>query len=54
LPDNWRDVLFQKYLFDKDPKEICKELSLTDTNYWQLIHRSKLLMRKCIEKAWSS
>lgn len=52
LPSNWRDVLFQKFIFQKEAKDICQELHLSDTNYWQLIHRSKLLMRKCIEKSW--
>jgi len=54
LPDNWREALFQKYIFEKDSNEICQELNLSDTNYWQLIHRSKLLMRKCIEKFWGN
>lgn len=54
LPSNWRDILFQKFIFQKNAKDICQELNLSDTNYWQLIHRSKLLMRKCIEKSWES
>jgi RNA polymerase sigma-70 factor (ECF subfamily) len=54
LPENWREILFQKFIFEKDSKEICQEHNLSDTNYWQLIHRSKLLMRKCIEKSWET
>jgi hypothetical protein len=27
-------------------------LDITPSNYWQIIHRSKLLLIKCIEKHW--
>jgi RNA polymerase sigma-70 factor (TIGR02943 family) len=52
LPTHWRDALLQKYIFEKDSKEICQVLNISDTNYWQIIHRAKLLMRNCLEKSW--
>lgn len=52
LPMNWRDALLQKYIFGKDSKEICQVLEINDTNYWQIIHRAKLLVRNCIQKNW--
>lgn len=52
LPVSWRDALLQKYIFGSKAKEICQVLQINDTNYWQIIHRAKLLMRNCLEKSW--
>lgn len=49
LPGNWRKAVSLKYLFEKDAKEICQELNITLSNYWQVIHRAKLLLKKCLE-----
>lgn len=49
LPGNWRQAVSLKYLFEKDAKEICQELNITLSNYWQVIHRAKLLLKKCLE-----
>lgn len=52
LPLTWRLMLSAKYLLEKDSKEICQELDITPSNYWQVLHRAKLMMRKCIELHW--
>lgn len=52
LPVNWRIAITSKYLLEKDAVEICQDLDMTTTNYWQVIHRTKLLLKKCIEKHW--
>jgi RNA polymerase sigma-70 factor (ECF subfamily) len=31
---------------------ICQELEITTSNYWQIVHRSKLLLKKCLELKW--
>lgn len=49
LPTNWRKAISYKYLIDKHPKDICQELKITLSNYWQVIHRAKLMLKKCIE-----
>lgn len=41
-----------KYLDKKKGEQICQELGLTTTNYWQLVHRAKLQLRQCLEKLW--
>jgi len=53
LPSAWRFAVTGKYHLDKEPKDICQELNITASNYWQIIHRSKLLLKKCIEIKWS-
>jgi RNA polymerase sigma-70 factor (ECF subfamily) len=34
-----------KYLSEKKKKP-CQELEITTSNYWQIVHRSKLLLKK--------
>jgi RNA polymerase sigma-70 factor (ECF subfamily) len=45
-------VFTMKYLDDIDSENICKELNISSSNYWVLIHRAKLQMRHCLEKNW--
>lgn len=45
-------VFSMKYLDEKESDEICKELKITTSNYWVILHRSKLQLRDCIEKKW--
>ncbi len=54
LPEKWRIAINFKYLTDKKSDDICKELNITSTNYWQVIHRAKLLLKKCIELKWDN
>lgn len=41
--------VFATYLEEKETKLICQELNISATNYWQILHRAKLQLRKCIE-----
>ena len=47
-----QNVFVMKYMDDLDSDEICKELGITPSNYWVLIHRAKLGLRACLEKNW--
>ncbi len=53
LPKNWKTAITYKYVLDKKGDEISKELNLSSSNYWQIIHRAKLLLKKCIEVKWT-
>jgi RNA polymerase sigma-70 factor (ECF subfamily) len=52
LPERWVTILNYKYLDGKDAPEICQELGMSPSNYWQTIHRAKLQLRACLEKNW--
>lgn len=52
LSELMRIVFVMKYLDEKESDEICKELEITSSNYWVIIHRAKLQMRRCLEKNW--
>lgn len=45
-------VFSMKYLEGLESEEICKELNLTSSNYWVLLHRAKVQLRACLEKNW--
>jgi RNA polymerase sigma-70 factor (TIGR02943 family) len=52
LPGNWNTALQLKYLGEKDSKEVCQDLQISPSNFWQLMHRAKLQLRKCLELNW--
>ena len=52
LPGNWFSAIQFKYIQDKSAKEICQELDIKPSNYWQILHRAKLQLRLCLEKNW--
>lgn len=49
LPEKWRFAITSKYLTDKKAAEICQDLNISVTNYWQITHRAKLFLKKCLE-----
>lgn len=53
LPTQWRLILDAKYIVTNTADEICQEFKITKSNYWQIVHRSKLLLKKCLEKNWN-
>ncbi len=52
LKAGWRALFTLKYLEELEPEEICKELGISSSNYWVIMHRAKLVLRQCIEKNW--
>lgn len=52
LPANWKASVELKYIEDQNSQTICQELEISTTNYWQILHRAKLQLRKCLELNW--
>ena len=52
LPLKWSAAINLKYLEEKKGEIICQELEITPTNFWQILHRAKLQLRKCLEVHW--
>lgn len=52
LPEMWSAIIKMKYINPKDTKEIRKEFGITDTNMWQIVHRSKLKLKECLKTNW--
>jgi RNA polymerase sigma-70 factor (ECF subfamily) len=45
-------VVQLKYLEGKKGEIICQELQITSSNFWQILHRARLQLRKCLEIHW--
>ena len=52
LPEKWNLAISYKYFSNQKTEVICQELGITTSNYWQIIHRAKLLLKKCVESKW--
>lgn len=52
LPELWMMVFTMKYVDEENADKICKELGLSSSNYWVIMHRAKLSLRACLEKNW--
>lgn len=52
LPEKWAAVFRMKNMEDEDSENICKELNVSSSNYWIIMHRAKLQLRKCLELNW--
>ncbi|MDA3905936.1 MAG: sigma-70 family RNA polymerase sigma factor [Bacteroidales bacterium] len=52
LPEQWSTCVKLKYLMNKKGDEICQEVEISTTNYWQIVHRAKLQLRECVENKW--
>lgn len=52
LPEKWKAVFVLKFMEDANSDEICKEIGCTPSNFWVMLHRSRLKLRECIEIKW--
>lgn len=49
LPEKWKAIMTSKYLDEKESESICKDLDVTSSNLWVIIHRAKLVLRDCLK-----
>lgn len=52
LPRNWFVAVQLKYIGEQKSELICQQLQITTSNFWQILHRAKLQLRKCLEIHW--
>jgi RNA polymerase sigma-70 factor (TIGR02943 family) len=52
LPQKWAAIFRLKNMEDVETDDICKELNITPSNYWVMMHRAKLQLRQCMETNW--
>jgi RNA polymerase sigma-70 factor (ECF subfamily) len=52
LPALWLSVFTMKHMDDEATDVICKELKVSPSNFWVIIHRAKLNLRECLQKRW--
>jgi len=52
LPEKYAMVFRMKTIQQFETEEICKELEITSSNLWVIIHRARTQLRKCMEESW--
>lgn len=52
LPEKWKSAIILKYRLGEDAEKICQELEISSSNYWQIMHRAKLMLKKCLDSNW--
>ncbi len=52
LPTKWKTVFVLKVMEELKTEQVCKEVGISPSNVWVILHRAKLQLRECIEKRW--
>jgi RNA polymerase sigma-70 factor (TIGR02943 family) len=52
LPGLWLAVFTMKHMDDLASETICSQLNVTDSNFWVIMHRTKVNLRACLQKNW--
>lgn len=52
LPKKYAAVFTLRVIEEISSVEVCKELDITASNLWVILHRAKLQLRDCIENNW--
>ena len=52
LPQRQADVFVLRELDETASNEICKELEITPSNLWVLLHRARLQLARCLKERW--
>ena len=52
LPGVQGRVFMMREWLELDSAEICKELGITATNLWVLLHRARLRLQTCLQEHW--
>jgi len=52
LPPKMSAVFSLKIIEECDSDQVCKELDISSSNFWVLMHRARLQLRECMEDKW--
>ncbi len=52
LPNQLGRVFLLREWLELETDEICKELAITPTNLWVMLHRARLRLRECLQLNW--
>lgn len=52
LPNQLGRVFLMREWLDMETEEICKEIGLTTSNLWVMLHRARLRLRECVQVHW--
>lgn len=52
LPENTARIFMMREMLGFETDEICKELAISPTNCWVVLHRARMGLRLCLEERW--
>ena len=52
LPKKQADVFIKKTIQGMDTEDICKELNISASNLWVIVHRARTNLMDCLENNW--
>ncbi len=52
LPERTAHAFSLRELDNMETEDICKELGISPTNLWVMLHRARLQLRACLEENW--
>jgi RNA polymerase sigma-70 factor (ECF subfamily) len=52
LPGQQGRLFMMREWLELDTDEICKELAISATNLWVMLHRARLRLRECMQLNW--
>ncbi len=52
LPERIAAIFKMNQLDEMETEAICKEMKISSTNYWVIMHRARTGLRRCLEKNW--
>jgi RNA polymerase sigma-70 factor (ECF subfamily) len=54
LPGRQADAFTLREMDDKSSEEICKDLEISPSNLWVLLHRARLRLANCMKTRWQA
>jgi RNA polymerase sigma-70 factor (ECF subfamily) len=52
LPDRVASVFTMREMNGQETDEICELLQVSPSNYWVMMHRARMALRRCVELNW--
>ena len=52
LPERISSVFILREIDGQNSQEICKELDISPSNLWVILHRARTQLRRCLERDW--
>jgi RNA polymerase sigma-70 factor (ECF subfamily) len=52
LPQRIANVFMLREMDEIPSKDLCKMLSISESNLWVMLHRARMALRECLEKNW--
>lgn len=52
LPGKLADAFVLRELEELQPRQVCDNLKISESNLWVRLHRARVLLKECLERHW--